>query len=947
MQAYTEIIPPTAVSHAIVAPITSKSALNLVVAKTSLLQIFEIRTVSDSTAPIANSLQQYPTFNSRLSSVTGPRQKLVLIGEFALAGTVTSLASAKVPSTLSGGDILLVSTKTAKVSVVEWDPLTNSITPQSIHYYEDQPELENPALSDPSVYPAWLCVDPDSTCALFKFGKRSLAIIPFRQSTNPSAEDADAMVEDDDDSRPQRKAGRAGQVATDKRQLPPLPTLPSYTLITTHLDPLIREPIDMAFLHEYREPTLGILYTTNPRSLALAALQTVTLTFVIYTLDVSGRARTKLFSVPNLPQDMFKVVPMPLPVGGVLLIGTGQLIHVDQSGKTFAVAVNPFALQNTSFSMNDQSHLNLKLEHSIVTRISHNLSSLLLVLRSGGLATLNFKMEGRNLSGIEVDPVSPDRGRDLVGGTASCAAVVGLNTVFIGSAQSDGVLFECTSSMPEMLRKRTHADILGRAEPQVSNEDAMDDDDDIYGTGSDKIIKKSDVGGITNEIPPDISFVLQDVLPNYAALTEPAVITRRRAKQTSDAVPKKVDLVLPTGINRNGSLSFLSRSVPTSTRQKVSTPLPAKRVFTATVKGEAPSTLLIVDHSTADTSGASTVWRPSEFGVEEIQGTDFEHDLETRFAGTLAGGSLVVQVTPSEIRTYDQDLNLSEIHPMADEETGTEFTIQHASFADPYVLVIRDDASVVVLRIDDSNELQEVKRGEQLQEIAWTSGCLHNWTTEGSDATMYLLSEKGALHMYALPDVSSPVYVAEDLRNLPSVLTASSSSRRGGVPEPLAEILVAELGDVEVNSPHLIVRTEGGDVELYEPFSTTSHATSYLDPKQLRWAKRPCSLVGSLGSAAPGVVLGPMAETDQPRHPMVPLRGVAGRHAVFVPGALPAFIFKEASSLPRILPYERADVFSAALWNASPNSDNLIIPSNITEDAKVSQTRSSAEPRLG
>ncbi|KAA8574874.1 hypothetical protein EYC84_004116 [Monilinia fructicola] len=46
MQCYTELTPPTAVTHSLSLPFLSADANNLVVAKASLLQIFTTKTVS-------------------------------------------------------------------------------------------------------------------------------------------------------------------------------------------------------------------------------------------------------------------------------------------------------------------------------------------------------------------------------------------------------------------------------------------------------------------------------------------------------------------------------------------------------------------------------------------------------------------------------------------------------------------------------------------------------------------------------------------------------------------------------------------------------------------------------------------------------------------------------------------------------------------------------------
>ena len=59
--------------------------------------------------------------------------------------------------------------------------------------------------------------------------------------------------------------------------------------------------------------------------------------------------------------------------------------------------------------------------------------------------------------------------------------------------------------------------------------------------------------------------------------------------------------------------------------------------------------------------------------------------------------------------------------------------------------------------------------------------------------------------IYALPDLSKAVYVAEGLCFVPPVLSADYASRRSAARETLTEILVADLGDEFSTSPYLIV----------------------------------------------------------------------------------------------------------------------------------------------
>jgi cleavage and polyadenylation specificity factor subunit 1 len=98
---------------------------------------------------------------------------------------------------------------------------------------------------------------------------------------------------------------------------------------------------------------------------------------------------------------------------------------------------------------------------------------------------------------------------------------------------------------------------------------------------------------------------------------------------------------------------------------------------------------------------------------------------------------------------------------MFDDDTGAEPKIVSASFADPFLLLVRDDASIFVAQCDDSNELEEIEReDDSLLTTKWLTGCLYTDTTntfasvqsdkdnkDGEDAMMFLLSSGGALHV--------------------------------------------------------------------------------------------------------------------------------------------------------------------------------------------------------
>lgn len=83
-----------------------------------------------------------------------------------------------------------------------------------------------------------------------------------------------------------------------------------------------------------------------------------------------------------------------------------------------------------------------------------------------------------------------------------------------------------------------------------------------------------------------------------------------------------------------------------------------------------------------------------------------------------------------------------------------------ASFADPYVLLIRDDLSAVLLTEDESGDLDEVARGEAFRKGKWLSGSLFEDSNdvlrleypedsddEAGNVLLFLLSAEGGLQV--------------------------------------------------------------------------------------------------------------------------------------------------------------------------------------------------------
>src|ERR1700736_1709757 len=118
-----------------------------------------------------------------------------------------------------------------KVSILFWESQCHSLTTLSIHFYE-RDYFKTPFGENPTSH---LLKDHNSRCLILRYYTDIYAILPLRQP------------DDDIDET----------LAADAEK----PYYPSFVVNAAQLEESIAHILDEAFLHEYREPTLAILYS--------------------------------------------------------------------------------------------------------------------------------------------------------------------------------------------------------------------------------------------------------------------------------------------------------------------------------------------------------------------------------------------------------------------------------------------------------------------------------------------------------------------------------------------------------------------------------------------------------------------------------------------------------------------------------------------------------------
>lgn len=886
MQCYSEILPPTAVTDAVALNLIQHGRLDLVVAKTSLLQVFRLH---------------------RTTEGENATTRLLLIGEYQLSGTITSLRRIHTQDDKNGIDSLLIAFRDAKISLVKWDHENHRISTVSIHYYEGDSVPRQPCDTGAGYTTSILTVDPSSRCVALKFDQRQLAILPFRQAGEDLNELEEMDVED------KKKAVEARTNGT----IHETPYKKSFVLSLPSLDESLTDVLDLAFLHDYREPTFGILTSAGQASSALWSEGKHILTYHVLTLDLEQGASTILVSIPLLPATLWKVKPLPAPIGGALLVGSNEVVHISQSGRTHGLIVNEFA-EMGSFTATDQSSLDLKLEDCVIDVLDAEAGDVLFALRDGSLATLHFNMLGPEVKSLSFTTVATEAGGLLLEGLPSCIASLD-DHVFVASDEADSILLACRTASSS--RKRSHAEMVGQQEDEAPEEDD-DDDDDLYATTTRQTrsatkLDSQSKGAVT------YSFELRDRLQGLGPMSKPC---------PGQSSPNKLEMATITGRGRGSRLALLTRDLPTIVQYR-HTVEGAKAVWSLRAAkpqkkrqpvSPGPDNFLFVYN------GNLTRVFEAPHGAEELvelTNSEFERDGETIEIGTLGSGRWIVHCRQGEVRTYEPDLSLSQIIPMVDEASDSELTIVHTHFCDPYLLVVRNDGTFQVLAFDAKSQDVEPLEAGALAERKCLGGSLYKGPLTNGKPVAFILFNDGSMQILSLPDLKS-VNTYLNLSSLPPVLSAEAAHRRIGFKETLTEILVADIGLRECPQPYLIARTSADELVFYEPF----HLGGDERTDHLRFRKVPVAFLPKYDEY--------LDETQR----VLPLRSIniGDYAAVIVPGKPPCLIVSETSSRPKILRLQDDDAIaftgveqaleSAAFAVVSKNGfvSHNVLPSNIS-----------------
>ncbi|WRT69124.1 protein CFT1 [Kwoniella shivajii] len=577
-------------------------------------------------------------------------RKLHLLAHHELNGIITGLAGIRtIESSVDGLDRLLVSFEHAKMALLEWS--RGSISTVSLHTYERCPQMIS---GDLQTYVPMLRTDPLSRLAVLSLPEDSLAVLPVLQEQSELD-----LIE-----------GFARDV----------PYSPSFVLSLSDVSPTIKNLQDLLFLSGFHSPTLALLY--SPLHTFSGRYQTIRDNFCleIRTIDLSsGGTYPLLTSVTGLPSDSLYLVPCPAELGGVVLITSTGIVHIDQSGRVVGTAVNAWWNYATSLK-NDQLFENrrLSLEGSKCIFVSER--DMLLISHNGDTHQVRFEMDGRNVGNIKIDEstssVPPP----------SSVVIAGEKAIFIGSAEGDSLLAKINMER-EIIVNGDDANGLKKEE---KDEMDVDWDEDLYGDMNDP----SNAGLLNGQKTEATGPVKVSILP-YDTLSGVGKVMDIEfgIAATDQGTRTYPQLVALSGGSRNSTFNVFRRGIPITKRRRfneLSTseavwflPIdrPSGQKFKDIPDHERTTMLFSTERNATRVFILSSKANPEQIG---------RIDGRTLNAATFFQRSCVMHVSPSEVSLLDNNgKRIQIVCPRSDLPP-----ISSACISDPYVLIRRTDGSV-------------------------------------------------------------------------------------------------------------------------------------------------------------------------------------------------------------------------------------------------------------
>lgn len=891
MDAYKEFIEPSRISQCLGCNFISPSEKHLIVGKGTLLQIFQII-----------------RFKTRQSKKQVEVPKLNLIQQYKLQGLITDIKAVRTNENREL-DYLLISTEVAKVSLIKWDHYGETITTVSLHFYESA--LENNTYEELSK--SELIVDPNSLCSCLRF-KNLLTFLPFPKALDDEEQDADNHIDNDFENNLEHELLSLGS----GKEIFEL----SFVIDAKSLDSRLGDIIDIQFLHNYSEPTLAILSAQQNTWAGLLPKVKDNVSYVVLSLNLASKTSTTVLKIDGLPFDIDKVVALPAPLNGSLLMGCNELIHINGGGVTKRVAVNQYTstITNSIKGYYDQSSLNLKLENSSVQHL-HNTNKIMLILSDGNIHYLNFEIDGKRIKNIYLEEGMSSRNLNI--SFPGDIAMLERNLLFISCKNSNNYLVE-------VLYEESDSNTIDSKTPTLSDQE---EDDDLY---KDEEIKELKV--VRKRIK---ELQLLDTLLNNGPISN-FTLGKYSTEKFKSSLPNpnqnEVCVVTNSGSHSGGSLNIFVPSVQPTIRSSLSFSqvnrmwIVGNEYLITSDDANSKSEIFQINKSYARLSSKHFINDESSIGIHEI-----------------GKSGHIVQVTPKKIMVYNNKFKKIMSFNKELKKYKNDEIIQ-STFNDEFLMVFFASGEVGIYSINTYNEsFSKVKIPKILNDTILTTGYIANSkilnailkdinlaiensknkkrkfnanSAQASPTDESTLGPKQKTFILVTGDNRIVVFTRfhnekcfqlDEIENFSEYLSLVFFEPKDTYPDPyIKNIVLNELGDEISKDEYLTILTVGGEIIMYKLF---------FDGVNYKFIKeKDIPITGTSHNA--------YAQLTSIERRLLYFPNINGYTSLFVTGLIPYFITKTSHSIPRIFKFTKMPAISFSSYSDSKISSGLIYLDN-------------------
>ncbi|KAK6926348.1 Cleavage/polyadenylation specificity factor, A subunit, N-terminal [Dillenia turbinata] len=654
---------------------------NLVVTAANILEVYIVRIQEEDSRDTRNSAEARR--GGVMAGVSGA--SLELACHYRLHGNVESMAVLSI----GGGDgcrkrdSIILAFQDAKISVLEFDDSIHALRTSSMHCFEGPEWLHLKRGREYFARGPLVKIDPQGRCSgVLVYGLQMIVL---------KAAQAGAGLVGDDEA-----FGSGGAVSARIES--------SYIINLRDLD--MKHVKDFTFVHGYIEPVMVILHEREPTWAGRVSWKHHTCMISALSISTTLKQHPLIWSAVNLPHDAYKLLAVPSPIGGVLVIAANS-IHYHSQSASCALALNNFAVGIDNSQDMPRSSFQVELDAANATWLSFNVA--MLSTKTGELLLLTLVYDNRVVQRLDL---SKSKASVLTSGITT----VGSSLFFLGSRLGDSLLVQFTCGMAAMSTvKEEMGDIEGDA-PLVkrlrrSSSDTLQD----MITG-DELSLYNSASNNAESAQKTFSFAVRDSLINVGPLKDFSYGLRINADLNATGIAKQsnYELVCCSGHGKNGSLCVLQQSIRPEMITEVE--LPGCRgiwtVYHKSTRGQNADLSKAAEddeyhaYLIISLEARTMVLETADLLGEVTESVDYYVQGSTIAAGNLFGRRRVVQVYARGARILDgafmtQDLNFGSSASESVSSTESS-TVSSVSIGDPFVLLRMMDGSIQLLVGDPS-----------------------------------------------------------------------------------------------------------------------------------------------------------------------------------------------------------------------------------------------------